>query len=82
VIKLRHEQASLWGGLFAKEVAELWEPWIQMGDESLEDQELVDTVYEAQGQRHTHSRQLGTSANPGRSGVTHADSQACAQLEL
>jgi hypothetical protein len=32
VIKLRHEQASLWEGLFAKEVAELWEPWMQVAD--------------------------------------------------
>jgi IS5 family transposase len=64
VIKLRHEQASLWEGLFAKEVAELWEPWMQVVDELLEDQELVDVVYEAQGKRHPHSRQLGRQQTP------------------
>jgi hypothetical protein len=33
VIKLRHQQASLWEGLFAEEVAELWEPWMRVVDE-------------------------------------------------
>lgn len=64
MIKLRHEQASLWEGLFAKEVAELWEPWMQVVDELLEDQELVDAVYEAQGKRHPHSRKLGRQQTP------------------
>jgi IS5 family transposase len=64
VIKLRHEQASLWEGLFAKEVAELWEPWMQVVDELLEDQDLVGAVYEAQGKRHAHSRQLGRQQTP------------------
>jgi len=33
VIKLRHQQASLREGLFAEEVAELWEPWMRVVDE-------------------------------------------------
>jgi hypothetical protein len=44
VIQLRHQQASLWEGLLAEEVAELWEPWMRVGDELLEDEELLDTV--------------------------------------
>jgi hypothetical protein len=49
VIRLRNEQPSVWEGLFAEEAAELWEPWMQVVDELLEDEELVDVVYEAQG---------------------------------
>lgn len=64
MIKLRHEQASLWESLFAEEVAELWEPWMRVVDELLEDEELVDAVYEAQGQRHPKSRQLGREQTP------------------
>lgn len=56
MIKLRHQPPSVWEGLFAEEVAELWEPWMQLVDELLEDEELVDAVYEAQGKRHAQSR--------------------------
>ena len=28
MIQLRHQERSLWEGLFAEEVAELWEPWL------------------------------------------------------
>jgi hypothetical protein len=45
VIRLRHQQPSLWEGLFAEEVADLWEPWMRAVDELLEDEELLDTVY-------------------------------------
>jgi hypothetical protein len=59
VIQLRRQQPNLWEGLFAKEVAELWEPWMQVVDELLEDEELVNSVYKAQGERHQQSRTLG-----------------------
>ncbi len=55
VIKSRHQQPTVWEGLFAEEVAELWEPWMRVVDELLEDEELVDAVYEAQGKRHPQS---------------------------
>ena len=49
MIKLRHQQPTMWEGLFAEEVAETWEPWMQGVDELLEDEKLLVTVYEAQG---------------------------------
>jgi IS5 family transposase len=64
VIKLRHHQVSLWNGLFAKEVADLWEPWMRVVDELLEDEKLVEAVYEAQGNRHPKSRRLGRQQTP------------------
>ena len=64
MIRLRHEQPSVWEGLFAEEVAELWEPWMQVVDEWLEDEELVDAVYEAQGKRHPRSRTRGRQQTP------------------
>jgi len=64
VIKLRHQQASVWESLFAEEVAELWEPWMRVVDELLEDEELVDAVYEAQGKRHPQSRLRGRQQTP------------------
>src|SRR6267378_5720146 len=64
MIRIRHQQPSLWEGLFAEEVAELWEPWMRVVDELLEDEELVDAVYEAQGKRHPQSRQRGRQQTP------------------
>jgi len=62
VIQLRHQQPGLWESLFAKEVAELWEPCMGVVDELLEDEALVDAVYEAQGERHERSRTLPSLA--------------------
>jgi IS5 family transposase len=64
VIQLRHQERSLWEGLFAEEVAELWEPWMCVVDELLEDEKLLDTVYEAQGRRHPQSRTRGRQQTP------------------
>src|SRR5215467_2424651 len=64
VIKLRHAQPTVWEGLFAEEVAELWEPWMRVVDELLEDAELLDAVYEAQGKRHKKSRVRGRQQTP------------------
>jgi IS5 family transposase len=56
MIRIRHQQPCLWETFFAEEVAELWEPWMRVVDELLEDEELLEAVYDAQSQRHTHSR--------------------------
>ena len=64
MVKLRHEQRSLWEDLFAAEVADLWEPWMRVVDELLEDDELLDSVLEAQGQRHPRSRTCGRKQTP------------------
>jgi IS5 family transposase len=64
MIKLRHQQPSLWHRGLAKDIEELWEPWMQLVDELLEDEQLLDTVYEAQGERHPQSRSRGRMQTP------------------
>lgn len=64
MIGLRHQQPSLWESFFAHEVEELWEPWMRAVDEVLEDDELLDTVYDAQGKRHAQSRTRGRHQTP------------------
>ena len=61
---MRHEQRSLWEDLFAAEVADLWEPWMRVVDELLEDDELLDAVFAAQGERHRYSRTRGRKQTP------------------
>jgi hypothetical protein len=51
VIQLRHEQPSLWHAGLAKDIEDLWEPWMREADRLLEDVALVESVYEAQGKR-------------------------------
>ena len=64
MIQLRHQQRSIWEELFAEEVEELWEPWMRVVDQLLEDDELVGVVYEAQGKRHAESRKRGRRQTP------------------
>jgi transposase, IS5 family len=64
MIRLRHQQPSLWETFFAEEVDELWEPWMRAVDELVEDDELLDAVYAAQGKRHTQSRTRGRHQTP------------------
>ena len=64
MIRMRHQQPSLWETFFAEEVAELWEPWMRAVDELLEDDELLSAVYDAQGQRHSQSRTRGRHQTP------------------
>jgi IS5 family transposase len=64
MIKLRHEQPSLWHRGLAKDIEGLWEPWMLVVDKLLEDEQLVDTVYETQGERHPQSRMRGRMQTP------------------
>jgi IS5 family transposase len=64
MIQLRYQQASLWGGFWAEEVAELWEPWMREADRLLDDEALLDRIYEAQGKRRKHSRRRGRKQTP------------------
>ena len=64
MIRLRHQQPSLWETFFAHEVEELWEPWMRAVDKLLEDDELLDAVYDAQGKRRQQSRTRGRHQTP------------------
>jgi IS5 family transposase len=57
-------QRTLWEGMVDEDVRALWEPWMVQADRLLEDEELVDRVYEAQGERHLHSATKGRSQTP------------------
>jgi hypothetical protein len=61
MIQLRHQQPSLWGGYWAEEVADLWEPWMRQADAILNDEVLLDRIYEAQGRRCKHAADWGGS---------------------
>src|SRR5882672_11762173 len=82
MIKLRHQQPSLWHRGLAEDVEGLWEPWMRLVDELLEDEQLLDTVYEAQGERHPSEPQPWPNADAGGSSVALAVVEAHPELEL
>jgi IS5 family transposase len=57
-------QRSLWEGVVDVDVRGLWEPWMAEADRLLEDEELIETVFEAQGQRHPLSATRGRAQTP------------------
>ena len=64
MIQLRREQPSLWHKGLAKDIEDLWEPWMKEADRLLEDAALIESVYEAQGKRHAQSRTRGRLQTP------------------
>ena len=64
MIQLRHRQPSLWHSGLAKDIEDLWEPWMKEVDQLLEDATLVESVYDAQGKRHPNSRTRGRTQTP------------------
>ena len=62
--KLRHQQPSLWHPGLTKDIEDLWEPWMRVVDRLLEDEQLLDTIYEAQGERYPQSRRRGREQTP------------------
>jgi len=64
VIKLRHQQPSLWHSGLTRGIEDLWEPWMREVDQLLEDAALVEEVYKAQGERHPKSRTRGRTQTP------------------
>lgn len=47
-----------------EDVRALWEPWMAEADRLLDDEELIDQVFAAQGKRHEHSATKGRSQTP------------------
>src|SRR6516164_6811677 len=57
-------QRTLWEGVVDLDVRSLWEPWMIEADRLLEDEDLIEVVFEAQGHRHAHSATLGRAQTP------------------
>jgi IS5 family transposase len=57
-------QRTLWEGIVDEDVRAFWEPWMIAADHVLEDEALIDQVFEAQGRRHEYSATKGRSQTP------------------
>lgn len=64
MIRTRHHQPSLWTGVLAEEVDDLWEPWMRTADRLLDDEQLIARIFEAQARRCLKSRTRGRRQTP------------------
>ena len=64
MIRTHHQQPTLWTGFLKEEVNDLWEPWMRHADQVLDDEQLIDQVFEAQGRRWKNSRTRGRFQTP------------------
>jgi IS5 family transposase len=64
VVELRHTQRTVWEGWFPEEAAQWWEDWMRKADHLLDDRQLLEAVYEAQGRRRPNSRRRGRKQTP------------------
>lgn len=64
MIQWRKEQGFLCEGFFAADAREWMEPWMREADQLLEDEALIESVYEAQARRYPESRRRGRPQTP------------------
>lgn len=60
----KQPQRTLWEGVVPEDVRALWEPWMVEADKLLDEEELIERVYEAQGEGHPNSRTRGRAQTP------------------
>jgi IS5 family transposase len=64
MVQLRHLQQNLGEVFFAREAESLMETWMKEVDAILEDELLLDLIYEQLGRRHPQSRKRGRPSTP------------------
>ena len=64
MIRTHHQQPTLWTGFLNEEVNDLWEPWMRSADPLLDDEQLIEQIFEAQGRRWKKSRTRGRMQTP------------------
>jgi transposase, IS5 family len=64
VITLRSSRPRFAEGFIEEAVGNLWEPWMRQADQILEDEKLLNLVYEALVRRHPKSRTRGRLGAP------------------
>ena len=55
MIERHYGQRQIAEGFFTEPVEDWWEPWMKQADAILDDEELMNTVYEALRRRHPQS---------------------------
>jgi IS5 family transposase len=64
LIERKHHQRQLGEGFIRESIDDCWEPWMKIADEILDDEQLIDTVYEALRRRRPQSGTRGRKGTP------------------
>src|SRR3974377_982848 len=64
MVELRHHQRLVWEGWFPEQAAGWWDEWMRQADQLLDDDELLEAVYQAQGKRRPKSSCCGRKQTP------------------
>jgi len=64
MIERHYGQRQIAEGFFNEPIEDWWEPWMKVADEVLDDEELINTVYEALRRRHPQSATRGRMGTP------------------
>src|SRR5215475_8271805 len=64
MIERHYGQRQIAEGFFNAPIEDWWEPWMKKVDEILDDEELINTVYEALRRRHPQSATRGRMGTP------------------
>ena len=64
MIERMYHQRQLGEGFIRDSIADCWEPWMKIADEILDDEELIDLVYEALRRRRPQSATRGRKGTP------------------
>jgi transposase, IS5 family len=64
MVRLRHSQRNLGEVFFARAAESLMEAGMKEADEILEDEQLLDLIYEQLGRRQPQSRKRGRNSTP------------------
>ncbi len=82
MIKLRHQQPSLWHRGLAEDIEGLWEPWMRLVDELLEDEQLCGHGVRSARENATPEPRSRPDANAGGSIIAPAVVETHPELEL
>jgi hypothetical protein len=82
MIRTRYQQPTLWTGFLHEEVSDLWEPWMRQADHLLDDEALIEHVFQAQGRRWKKSRTHGRLQTPSEVVLRLLILKPCSRLEL
>ena len=64
MIERKYDQRQLGEGFIRDSIDDCWEPWMKIADEILDDEELIDPVYEALRRRRPKSATRGRKGTP------------------
>src|SRR5262249_54091980 len=64
VIERKYQQRQLGEGFIRDSIDDCWEPWMKIADEILDEEELIEPVYEALRRRRPKSATRGRKGTP------------------